>query len=85
LEFIRIEIPEVGGVNVSQVTTGLIVLVAVSILVLRHRSDNLVTETYPPYGEPPAAKKKRKSSSGRGKSSTKSGKSSRKLKKKSRP
>lgn len=60
LEFIRIEIPTVAGVNVSQVTTGLVFLIALAMFVIRHRGDRLVTAYYPPFGERVKPKKRKK-------------------------
>ncbi len=60
LEFIRIEIPTVGGINVSQATTALLFLAAFILFVLRHYNDQFTNKLYPPFGEPPNPKKKKR-------------------------
>jgi phosphatidylglycerol:prolipoprotein diacylglycerol transferase len=75
LEYIRVEIPTVGEVNISQVTTGILALIAVTLLILRRQTDILVAEKYPafPGGLHKKADKKKKKRS-RSKASGKSGK-----------
>lgn len=51
LEFIRVEIPKVGQLNVSQVVTAITFVVALGILVMRHRFGRLVAAAYPPFGD----------------------------------
>ena len=60
LEFIRVEIPTVSGVNVSQLTTAAMFIVAVWIFVMRHWRGQFVGETYPAFGQ--TTKQRRKSS-----------------------
>lgn len=67
LEFIRVEIPTVSGVNVSQLTTGIMFVVALWIFLMRHWRGQFVGETYPAFGE--TSSKKRSNSSKSSKSS----------------
>ncbi len=64
LEFIRIDIPTVGDVNISQVTTAVAFMVAAGLFFARPRTDE--NRTYPPFGEDPTPKRKgpRRRSSG---------------------
>ncbi len=61
LEFIRIEIPLVAGINVSQVTTAFVFLIALWLFVIRHRINQFDGEVYPPFGKPAQPKKKKSS------------------------
>lgn len=63
LEFIRIDIPTVGGVNVSQVATGIAFVLAAGIFFLRPRTDE--RNTYPPFGEDPTPEKSSKGPKGK--------------------
>lgn len=56
LEFIRIDTPNVGDFNVSQVTTAIAFLIAMGIFFSRPRTDE--NRTYPPFGEDPTPKRK---------------------------
>lgn len=60
LEFIRVEIPTVGSLNVSQLTTGVMFVVAVWLLVMRHGAGRFTTEKYPPFGQALVKKKGKK-------------------------
>ncbi|MBI5929474.1 MAG: prolipoprotein diacylglyceryl transferase [Chloroflexi bacterium] len=51
LEFIRVEIPKVGQLNVSQVVTGVTFMVALWILLMRHCFGKLMAAVYPPFGK----------------------------------
>lgn len=51
LEFIRLEVPLVNGVNVSQVTTAAMVLLAGLALYLRHQTGVLARDPYSPFGQ----------------------------------
>lgn len=51
LEFIRVEIPKVGELNVSQVVTAIVFALALWILVMRHRFGTFVAAFYPPFGK----------------------------------
>jgi phosphatidylglycerol:prolipoprotein diacylglycerol transferase len=51
LEFIRIEVPLVNGVNVSQVTTAVMFIISVSLLVARHYADRFTTPRYASLGK----------------------------------
>lgn len=75
LEFIRLEIPEVGGVNVSQVTTAIAFMAALWLFILRHRTGRFATATYPPFGEPLTPKKRSKKSADKPKSAKASARS----------
>ena len=60
LEFIRVEIPLVNGVNASQATTAVAGLVAMWLLILRHWYDRFQAEQYIPFGKKPRPKKTKK-------------------------
>lgn len=60
LEFIRVEVPLVNGVNVSQVTTAIVGLIAMWILILRHWFGYFTAEQYIPFGKKPRQKKVKK-------------------------
>ena len=58
LEFLRLEVAMAGGVNVSQVFSGLVALVAAALLIYRHR-DAIQARLRP--GQPPSEKPSRAS------------------------
>ena len=51
LEFIRVEIPKVGELNVSQVVTAITFVLALWILLMRHRFGRFMAAVYPPFGK----------------------------------
>ncbi len=57
LEFIRVEIPLVNGVNASQATTAVAGLIAMWLLILRHWFNRFEGEQYQPFGKKPRKKK----------------------------
>lgn len=51
LEFIRIEVPLVNGVNVSQVTTAIMFIISAALLVARHYADRFTAPRYASLGK----------------------------------